>query len=231
VESALRNARKEGQITGTYIVLNTQHDPGEVVDRALNACGAEAENLNFAALDIEMFLGDKTEAIHAVEKGIQRLLRRGQRPAIYTAYWAWTQFLYNTTEFRHVPLIYALYNEAASLPLPNPRFGGWDFPQVIGHQYTGSKVVNFAGTNITIDWNVFDKKWIEEGEIMTQEILDAIAKLEEGIKTIQRRLFYDAVSGVRAGAIDALADYVASGQIPPKEVINDVKDYLASLEN
>lgn len=133
----------------------------DAVRTARNAAGTYWDDLKWVALDYEHDISHpiNTKVLRALEE----VRLRGQRPVIYTAFWAWTDFMRNTVEFMDVPLWYAQYNDIPILGTPNPGYG--NFHKIIGHQYKGStRIPTVRGQTFNVDLNMFDKDFLLEKE-------------------------------------------------------------------
>jgi hypothetical protein len=145
-----------------YIVDDGKADPGYVVKACRDLVGDRWSELAFVAVDVEM----PTRA-DRVRKFIGLLQGTGTRAVIYTGAWAWKRFLGGTDAFKDIPLWVAVYGVEPGLELVEP-FGGW--ATAVGHQFMGN--VSLAG--LTVDVSVFDRSWLETGEVADMKVSDAV---------------------------------------------------------
>jgi hypothetical protein len=145
-----------------YIVDDGRADPGYVVKACRDLVGGRWSELAFVAVDVEM----PTRA-DRVRKFIGLIQGTGARAVIYTGRWAWLRYLGNTDAFKDIPLWAAAYGVEPDLVLAEP-FGGWT--AAVGHQFVGT--VSLAG--LGVDVNVFDRDWLETGEVGDVKVSDAV---------------------------------------------------------
>lgn len=142
------NARDAGFTRhATYTAINML--PGRTsVERAQQAVGNEWENLSFIGIDVEL-----ATTPDIIREACETAQKMGVRPVIYTAKWAWNQFMADTTDFKDLPLWNAFYDNDPDIDFPRFPFGGWVLEKLCGEQYTNT-------TNI--DGNGFDFNWFSD---------------------------------------------------------------------
>lgn len=150
----LKLARAEGMYTGTYAIVT---DNGKFsIDKAHQVCGPEWEHLSFCAVDMELDGG----SVAQVKAAIDRVIELGQRPIIYTAHWFWHGRFGNPTDFKHIPLWNAYYDQAPDIDYASQPYGGWKMANVVGEQYIGTHT--FQG--LEMDRNTFRSDFFESQE-------------------------------------------------------------------
>lgn len=140
------NGREAGFThAATYTAIN--HRPGRfAVEKAQQAVGNEWENLSFIGIDIEL---PTTPDI--INEACAVAVEMGVRPVIYTARWAWHQFMANTQDFAEWPLWNAFYDFDPDVDFAGNRYGGWGLNALCGEQYTNTTQVGGFG----FDFNYF----------------------------------------------------------------------------
>jgi hypothetical protein len=118
----------------------------ESVERAQQFIGNEWDNLAFIGIDVEL---PTTVAI--IRDACETAIRMNVTPFLYTAHWAWHQFMTNTQEFGNVPLWNAFYDHNPDFDFGHYPFGGWSLARVAGEQYTNTTQVGGFG----FDFNEF----------------------------------------------------------------------------
>jgi len=144
---SLINGREAGfSHSATYTALNMQSGRTSV-ERALQFVGDdEWDKLAFIGIDVEL---PTTPDIIAEACAAARQMV--MRPVIYTAKWAWQQFMVNSPLFAEWPLWNAFYDDDPDIDFANNRYGGWSLSALIGEQYTNTTYVGRLG----FDFNYF----------------------------------------------------------------------------
>jgi hypothetical protein len=140
------NGRQAGFThAATYTAINSRHGR-ESVERAQSFIGNEWDNLAFIGIDVELPTNSDI-----VNDAIVAARAMGVEPFVYTAHWAWHQFMQNRKEFGNVPLWNAFYDNNPDFDFPNYPFGAWTLAGVAGEQYTNTTHVDGLG----FDFNQF----------------------------------------------------------------------------
>lgn len=164
---SIRNGREAGFThSASYTVLNMR--PGrESVERAQAAIGDEWDNLSFLAIDVEL---ETTPDI--VAEAFDTAINMGARPVMYTAKWAWDQFMASTNAFGQWELWNAFYDNDPDLDFANHPFGSWPVTKLAGEQYTNTTEVDGIG----FDFNQFDDAWVNGKPLSPAGGLQALVK-------------------------------------------------------
>jgi hypothetical protein len=145
------NAREAGFTHhATYTALNTL--PGKIsVEKAQAVVGNEWEHLSFIGIDVELETTPDIvlDACHAA-------VAMGVRPVVYTAKWAWDQFMAGNLSFSDFWLWNAFYDNDPDIDFARFPFGGWALDKVAGEQYTNTTTINGMG----FDFNWFSDSFV-----------------------------------------------------------------------
>lgn len=131
--------------SATYTAINMR--PGrESVERAQQFIGNEWDRLSFIGIDVEL---PTTPGI--INDACVTAAAMGVKPFIYTAHWAWHQFMQNRQEFQQHGLWNAFYDQNPDFDFGHYPFGAWTLAGVAGEQYTNTTQVGGYG----FDFNEF----------------------------------------------------------------------------
>lgn len=145
------NGRNAGFVhAATYTAINTL--PGRIaVEKAQAHVGNEWDNLAFIGIDVEL---NTTPAI--IADACATAQQMGVRPVVYTAHWAWHQFMQNRQDSFGCALWNAFYDNNPDFDFANYPFGTWTLADVAGEQYTNTTHVDGLG----FDFNQFRDDFI-----------------------------------------------------------------------
>src|SRR5437588_1607565 len=148
-EQQLGAARQAGLRTGAYVFLNFASNQiasgADQASVALQACGKEAGNLSFMAVDIEPGMkGARSQAsrVKFIDAAVKTIKSWGVQPIIYASNAnVWNHMTGWSNAFAHLPLWTPRYDGNADLKADGKGawepFGGWYARQ--GKQYSDQK--------------------------------------------------------------------------------------------
>lgn len=119
-------------------------------------------NIQFHWLDIEEKSTNPIEVNVAKVNDLINFWAGKCRTGIYTAYWYWTTFMQNVTDFSYMPLWFAHWNFEEDLNLVTP-YGGWTrgtMKQTAGDKWFPPNAPEEE--RIWCDWNYFEEHLVPE---------------------------------------------------------------------
>jgi len=150
-EQQLQAARQAGLRTGAYVFLNFASNEiasgAMQASVALQACGKEASNLSFMAVDVEPGMkGARSAAsrVKMIDAAVQTIKSWGVQPIIYASNaHVWNNMTGWSNAFSQLPLWTPRYDGNADLKIDGKGewqpFGGWNARQ--GKQYSDQKSI------------------------------------------------------------------------------------------
>ena len=193
VEQALRYWREAGGIIAGYVVVYSESLVETHVNRAIETAGAEWEQLNFVAVDVEM-LGT---TVGTVKKAIRLIEEQGHRAIVYTAKYVWeAEPINNDSTLQPLsPLWTAHYItpgpglnvDELDILTNTHTYGGWYYGGgLVARQYQNSTDVD----GVQCDLNVFYGPWVNsvqpttpEEPIVEDEVFEVMEELKKLIAT------------------------------------------------
>lgn len=157
----LRSARDNGCTVGGYVFGYAGTNPVRTVLDVVGLAQAEGVSLPVLWIDVESYEGEPGPDVEWIRDAVSECNRLGIRPGIYTGRWYWDAYLPDVTEFSHLPLWLAEYDNDPNVDNVT-LFGGWN--EAAGKQFTSTPV----------DQNVFRPQYTMIGGPAMPELTPSI---------------------------------------------------------